>query len=153
MRVYRITRERFIHDLSGEGARLYGGRWNSKGTAVLYTSDCESLAALEVLVHTSIHAMPEDLMLAVILIPDSFSIVELAVEALPDNWNSYPSPQEVSKMGTDWVLKRETPAIKVPSVLSGSDFNYLINPLHKKSQNIEIIETRPFTFDPRINPL
>ena len=51
MIVYRLANGEFTHDLSGKGAKLYGGRWNSFGLPAVYTTEHISLAVLEILVH------------------------------------------------------------------------------------------------------
>jgi RES domain-containing protein len=50
--VYRFVSTRFPDGLSCEGARRHGGRWNSKGVAVLYCAASESLVMLELRVHS-----------------------------------------------------------------------------------------------------
>ncbi len=74
MKVFRIAKKEFIADLSGEGARLYGGRWNKKGSSVLYTSESRSLATVEYLVHLPMSIMASDVCIAEIDIPNISSI-------------------------------------------------------------------------------
>ena len=80
---YRTAEEQFARDLSGDGARTYGGRWNSKGTPLIYTSESVALAALEVLVRTS---TPKHFCRVIYQVPDSASIESIAVTELPNNW-------------------------------------------------------------------
>ena len=87
MKLFRISRDKYICDLSGEGARLLGGRWNPKGVPVIYTSTHESLAALETLVHSPIANLPDDLKIAILNIPDDLQIKEVNRNSLPDLWH------------------------------------------------------------------
>jgi len=148
MIVYRITQAEFAKDLSGTGAKMFGGRWNPKGYAVLYTSAFKSLAALEVLVHIRKTTPPPSFKIITLQIPEE-SIFELdfkSYEAL--KWDDNLST-ELQKMGKDWLDKAEHLVMKVPSRLITSESNYLINPLHEKMKMVSIIEDEYFTFDER----
>ena len=150
MRAYRITREEFAEDLSGEGARRFGGRWNRKGFSALYTASSISLAALEVLAHTSIHTMPEDLVVVEIEIPDEASRTVVPLYSLPENWRSFPAPAQLADLGTDWLRKNETLALEVPSVLIPKETNFILNPRHSEFEDVKIVEVQPFAFDARL---
>ncbi len=152
MRVYRIAREKFIQDLSGEGARLYGGRWNPKGRAVLYTSAHQSLAALEVLVHTSFQYIPPDLNMLTLKVPDELPEKIISPKDLPGNWNEYPAPSILGEIGTKWLNENATLILKVPSVVIPEEWNVLLNPAHELFSEIKIEQVKDFTFDPRFNP-
>ena len=78
MIVYRLAKAAFTA-LDGEGARLFGGRWNSPGRPMIYTAASPSLAVLEVLVHLDlpIDLMPDDYRLLAIEIPDDAPIERL----------------------------------------------------------------------------
>ena len=84
--LYRIGKTKRIRDLSGEGARLYGGRWNLKGTPVLYTSDSTALATLETLVHSPLHLMPNNRSIITLNLPDDLAVRDLSTEDLPSKW-------------------------------------------------------------------
>ena len=150
MIVYRIARTRFIRDLSGTGARLYGGRWNRKGIAVLYTSESRALATLEYLVHAPFLAAPSDLSLAALAIPESVSISEINVADLPDNWRDYPAPPALAELGTRWVLASDTLLLRVPSVVVPDEFNILINPSHPDIEGVTIHHIEGFSLDSRL---
>lgn len=150
MELYRISRKKYIRDLSGEGARLYGGRWNHKGVPVLYTSQYESLAALEILVHTPMMDIPDDLQVAVFTIPDDLIIDFLYRGQLQANWRIYPAPTYLADLGSEWTASNTSLAMKVPSVLIKSEWNLLVNPNHEAMDRLEISEIRDFTFDSRI---
>lgn len=148
MIVYRITQKEFAKDLSGEGARLYGGRWNPKGYAVIYTSAYKSLAALEVLVHLRRSKPPPSFKIIKIQIPDN-SICELNYESYEAlKWDDN-KPSELQNMGKNWLDETKYLVMAVPSRLITSESNYLINPLHPKMKVVKIVDDEYFTFDER----
>ncbi len=150
MKAYRITREKYARDLSGEGARLYGGRWNSRGYAMLYTSKQASLAALEVLVHSQIQLLPKDLVMIRLEIPGNSTIKSIRVDELPTDWKRYPSPGCVKRIGDEWLAGMESLMLSVPSTVIPEELNLLINPGHTDFSTVIIEEIRPFTFDERL---
>lgn len=150
MELYRISREKYVRDISGEGARLFGGRWNRKGVPLLYTSQSISLAALEVLVHTSISNIPTDLQLLVLEIPDEVNINGIFVEDLPENWQQYPAPEEVVEIGNEWCTSGKAVGLQVPSVIIPQEYNMVLNPVHADFTHINIKEVRDFWIDERI---
>ncbi|MDX1642686.1 MAG: RES family NAD+ phosphorylase [Balneolaceae bacterium] len=149
MNLFRISKKQYIRDLSGEGARKFGGRWNSKGYAVLYTSETESLAALETLVHASVATMPNDLILLVLSVPDNIKPDKIDVDQLHSGWRNYPAPNQLAAMGNTWIDSDSSLLLKVPSVLVQSEMNILINPNHSDADKLSIEDVRPFTFDTR----
>ena len=88
MQLYRIAAARFIRDLSGEGARLAGGRWNPKGMPVLYTADSAALALLEFFPRVTAASLPDNLAMAVLEGADALTVATINHEDLPDGWNS-----------------------------------------------------------------
>lgn len=150
MFLYRISKEKYIRDLSGEGARKYGGRWNHKGTPVVYTSEHVSLAALEVLVHVPVISLPKDLKLLRLRVSDEVSREEVNPAKLPANWKEHPAPTELKDLGTEWASNCNTLLLKVPSAVIPSEWNYLINPLHDEFEKAAVDNIDDFTFDSRI---
>lgn len=152
MRLYRIARTLYAGDLAGEGARRAGGRWNQKGTAVIYTADSVSLATLETLVHLPLNLLPHDYSLAVFELPDSLVIETLRKEALPADWSTYPAPTELANRGTDWAKKQSAVALRVPSAVTpdGESWNVLLNPLHPDFRQVSLWEITPYQFDERL---
>lgn len=151
MEVFRLSQTQFSMDLSGQGAKLYGGRWNSIGTPMLYTSSHISLCALELACNSGGLIGLKNLALTCITISNKAIIEKLDLKDLPKNWNTYPS-SNANKIQGDQFL-RSTPAIAlaVPSVLVPEEFNYLINPLHPSFEKwVQILWNKPFTFDNRI---
>lgn len=150
MIVFSLAKEKYSHDLSGKGAEITGGRWNSKGIGVLYTSESRALCTAEIAVHTQLGIIPKDYKLVQILIPDSIRIKEIHPHQLLASWNSIPYNSITQSLGNKFVEEKEFPVLKVPSAVIPGDFNYLINPGHPDSRNIEIIKTEAFSFDERL---
>jgi RES domain-containing protein len=150
MEVYRITRCEFITDLSGIGASQHPGRWNSKGTRMLYTAQSASLAALETVVHIAGLKLSASYCMIVLDIPGDL-ISSINKQHLPGNWNDYPAPDSLKSIGDNFIKDDTFLALRVPSAVVPEDYNYLINPFHKKISGIKIIRQRPFTFDGRLS--
>src|SRR5476651_2345141 len=130
MVLYRIAKCTYADDLSGTGARLYGGRWNSEGKAAVYLASSASLALLEVLVHLPPLMIPDDYCLVEIEVPDN-SITRLTQKELPPNWRDISPQLALKQMGDEFLIKKETLLLKLPSALVPEEYNYLLNPLHK----------------------
>lgn len=148
MRVYRVSNTQFARDLSGEGARLHGGRWNHVGTPCLYTSQSRSLAVLELSVNVSTTSVLRYLSMVEIEIPDDMH--ELDIPALPGNWREAPAPASTKDYGTNLLNKNRQAIIKVASSVIPEEFNYLINPKHPYAGQCTIIEVKDFVYDIRI---
>lgn len=152
MFVYRISRRLYANDLSGTGAGLYGGRWNPKGVALLYTAGSISLTCLEYLAHNFHLFDAEDTCLSKIYIPTPASIEELNPDDLPGDWQekSY-VPASTQQFGADFFHAGRSHILKVPSAIVPQEFNYLLNPLHPDHQNTIIQEQiHPFELDARL---
>ena len=150
MLVYRLARERFAHTLSGKGAAFKGARWNSVGVELLYTASNRSLAMAEVAVHLTLATLPADFMMVCILIPDSLLVQELPLSQLPTNWQSFPHPSSTQVFGDQFVAENKSCVLKIPSVVTQGDFNFLINPNHPDFAKVEIQSIEKFPFDQRI---
>lgn len=148
MVVYRITGKKHSHDLSGTGAAMYGGRWNKKGTPVLYTGQSKEIALLETIVHTPPMIFPK-LDIVSLEIPDN-SISQIGIEMLPSNWAKYPAPVVLSEIGQKWIDKENTIALKVPSCIIHSAFNIILNCRHKDFSKVKLIDIKNFKFDSRL---
>ncbi len=129
MTVYRIVKSRVrINDLSGTGAFRAGGRWNSKGTYLLYASENSSLAYLESLVHFSASDFPPHLYIVHLAIDDSAPIHLLPDGQYPGGWMNIGSAA-AKKKGDQLINGRQWLAVKVRSAINTEEYNYLINPL------------------------
>ena len=103
MLVYRICKEAYANDLSGQGSKLYGGRWNSKGTSVIYTASSISLAMLEILVHLPQHLFPKDMVLVTIELPKTYPKSEILLKDCPKFWDELPPHKNTKKIGVAWT--------------------------------------------------
>jgi RES domain-containing protein len=148
MKVYRISKCEYINDLNGTGAAWFGGRWNSKGTYILYTAATPSLALLESVVHIS--NIPAAGYCMIILDIPTDSILEIDINNLPANWQRHPSPAILRKTGDQFVLQNKYLALKLPSAIMPEDFNYLINPAHPDFKKIKVISKRKVPIDDRL---
>lgn len=149
MIVYRVGRTKYATDLNGEGARLFGGRWNNKMISCLYTSESRALAILEYTVNVNIDDIPRALSITSIEIPDR-SIKILSEADLPGNWKYSPAPSSTKKFGSKLLQDAEFPIIRIPSTIIPNEFNYLLNPLHRDSKKFKIIDISDFVYDVRI---
>lgn len=150
MIVYRLSKKAYRNDLSGKGAWLAGGRWNSKGTALLYTAESRALCMAEVAVHMPYGIIPEDYYLIAIEISTD-SMLEIKPEVLPGDWAEYPHPASTQQIGDAFVQDGKYLVLKVPSAIVPGDFNYLVNPLHDESYQVKIAAPPvAFTFDRRL---
>ena len=150
MIVFRLAKEKYSHDLSGNGAFKTGGRWNSKATAMVYTSDSRALCTAEIAVHTPLGLLPSDYEIISIEIPDSIKIKTLAKNKLPYDWNSIPHPESTQEIGDEFIKQNKSVVLKVPSAVVQGDFNYLLNPKHSDFRKIKIRKVETFSFDYRL---
>jgi len=146
MELFRITRSEYQNDLSGIGAYRFGGRWNSSGNSMLYTSSRRSLAMLEILVHWQRPTPPPDYVVVVLFVPDT-----LATTHIPYTPHDWQVEQQWSKdTGDSWLNEKKTLLMRVPSVIVPSEWNYLINATHPDAKSIKVIHIEPFQFDNRL---
>ncbi|RWY50991.1 RES family NAD+ phosphorylase [Mucilaginibacter gilvus] len=149
MILYRISACKYIESLDGTGARLYGGRWNSKGHAMVYLASSRALAMLEVLVHLQPLLIPQDFCIAEIEVPDK-SIHEIDTATLPKNWIDVSPPVAIKQIGNKFIKDGKQLLLKVPSSIVEQEFNYLINPDHPEIKSVKVLRTKPFSFDERL---
>ena len=149
MIVYRITTKEYRKDISGTGAMLYGGRWNSKGRRLLYTAGSLSLAALEIAVNLPPGAIRADFYCIEVAFDDHLTIEEPG--KLPFDWKSYPYSPSTVEVG-DRFLQHGGFCLKVPSAVIETEYNYLINPEHSAFDQVHVQDIRPFMFDQRLAP-
>jgi RES domain-containing protein len=149
-RAWRIVAARLRDSaFDGEGARLYGGRWNSPGNALIYVASSRSLAALEMLVHLPAATRHLAMCRFEIEIPEQ-AILALEGESLPPSWLGpmvHPSTQQ---LGDKWLRQQRSLALAVPSAVIPEELNYLINPQHPDFQLLTIQPAESFTFDNRL---
>lgn len=150
MRAWRLVQARYAAGaLNGEGARLFGGRWNSPGTRMVYLSDSPSLAALEILVHTR---SPDDLasyLLFAVEFP-GHHLMRLGHDELPEGWNDLMPGTGTQAVGDRWAADGSSLALAVPSAVVPQQSNFLLNPEHHAWSELQVSEPQPFFFDPRL---
>ena len=135
--------------LAERGARLYGGRWNSPGIAMVYTAGSVSLATLELLVHLDNTSVLPSFSICPVDFDDS--LVELCDPAtLPTDWNQSPPPTSLRTIGDDWISRGSSVVLRVPSAVIENENNYLINPAHPGFKKLVIGSMEAFKLDPRL---
>ena len=150
MQVYRIAQKKFINDLSGEGARLFGGRWNHRGTPLLYTAESRSLATLELLVHAQKLSALSNLSILTLEIPDKIKIDDIQkLIKLPQDWQKYTSHPELKDIVSKWI-DTDGFILKVPSAIIKEETNFLINPRHQNINMLKVLNTEDFILDERL---
>lgn len=133
---------------SGKGAADFGGRWNSRGVAIVYTSSTKSLAALESLVHLN---PPVRFKYVAIRVKFDHALIEtVPVKALPPDWQTQPPPPSTKAVGDAWVRAARSAVLALPSVIIPGEPNYLLNSAHPDFKKISIAKPEPFTFDRRL---
>jgi RES domain-containing protein len=144
---YRITRRPYA-DLSGEGARLAGGRWNSPGRAALYLAESRALAILETLVHLDLdrHLVPRDY----VILEVDLSALAGAPAWLIEGPAVAPSDADCRIIGDRFLAANQALALRVPSIIVPHAGNYVLNPAHPLSAQLGIKSIEPFAFDRRL---
>lgn len=150
LRAWRIVQAHLAeYAFNGEGARLYGGRWNHPGTAVVYTAETKSLALLELLVHVS----AQQLLRAYVCIRVDFEnalIKQINPRDLPKGWRNYPASSATRDIGSEWVASGPSAVLAVPSVIVPEEWNYLLNPAHPEFRRVRIGRAEKIEIDPRL---
>ena len=148
-RAFRVVKKRWAASaFDGEGAREYGGRWNSPGRSAVYCAGHVSLGILEVVVHADLALAP-----CYVVIPVTFE--EALVEnvdstRLPPSWRRHPASAAVVALGDAWLREGRSPVLRVPSAVVPTESNYILNPLHPEFGKIEIGKPEILDVDPRI---
>ncbi|MFZ0731462.1 MAG: RES family NAD+ phosphorylase [Candidatus Sulfotelmatobacter sp.] len=151
MRFWRICRRRYAAEAaSGEGARLYGGRWNSRGVRIVYASTSLALAAIETFVNLEPNLRPPDLVSIEGEIPETVEIDRLDPTLLPKTWYAT-RDESLRRFGDEWAKVGKTGLI-VPSAAIRREWNILLNPAHADFSKITLQEPRVFEFDVRMFP-
>lgn len=153
MDVFRISRRKYIDDLTGTGAKIAGSRWNSRGVAVVYTAGHRSLAALELLVHVPQKNQLSDMVMATLSIPDEIEIKQVSSSALPASWHRIPPEYQNQAIGDEWIRHNKFCVLRVPSAIIRAEYNFLINPAHAEIRKIRIVAKEDFILDERLMSL
>jgi len=147
---WRLVKTRYLTGaFDGEGAREFGGRWNSPGVAVVYLAESLALAALEVLVHLQ-NTSPLPAYSAVPVRFDARLVKTLSARDLPGNWRASPPPADLRSLGDAWVRGMKSPLLAVPSAVVEAERLFLLNPAHPGFHRVRIGRPRPFAMDARL---
>ena len=150
IRAWRLLKSRFSATaFDGEGARLYGGRWNSQGTRVAYASESIALTVLETLVHLQNPGVLSSYSLVSLQFPEELVEI-LKISELPPDWRASPGPPEIQRIGDQWITSSRSVVLSVPSVIVPSARNYLLNPMHRDFDRVAIDPAEAFVFDKRL---
>lgn len=148
MRVFRFVSTGFPDGLSCEGARLNGGRWNSKGVPVLYCAASEALAMLELRVHAP-HPYPRTRLRFVIEVPED-AVQDVPITELPRGWNKLPPSPASKRFGDEWVVAGSSLGLLVPSVIACEERNILLNPAHPRFKELQVVRKSRVQLDMRL---
>lgn len=149
-RAWRIVKERHVETaFDGEGARLFGGRWNSPGVPAVYASESRALATLEVLAGLQTNS----LLPGYVLIPAEFDgslVVAIELDEVPADWRQNPPAPSTQRLGDDWIARGKSAVLRVPSALVPKESNFVLNPRHPDFSAIRVQEPEPLSMDPRL---
>ena len=151
MQAYRLIKKKYADDpLSPQGAKLYGGRWNSKGNGAVYAADSVALAVLEVLVHLRDNDAMQHFILCEFTLDEAL-LMKLDPGKLPKDWRADPPPFSTMAIGDEWLSTGASLALAVPSTIVPVQSNLIINPAHEKFDALaDSMTIEPFPFDPRL---
>ncbi len=147
VRAWRIYKAKHASTaLTGEGARLYGGRWNSRGISVIYAAESLALACLEMLVHErrlrSYRYRALDF--------DGTLMTQVSMTSLPPSWAASRPPAGNLRIGDEWIAGAVSAVLRVPSALVPGEYNYLLNPAHPDFAQIRFDDEQMLKLDPRL---
>ncbi len=147
MIVYRLAIQEYASDLSGEGAAIYGGRWNPAGLKALYSSEHISLCILEILARTNIDINPPAYQLVILEFPEKNMTVIKPLE-LKAAWKQH--VEYTQWIGEEFLKNNQSLALQVPSAIVERENNFLLNPFHKNYSQVKIISIEPLDLDKRL---
>ena len=150
MHFWRICRRRYAADAAtGKGGRWYGGRWNSRGVRVVYTSTSLALAALETFVNLEPNLQPRDLVSIEGEMSEELEMGRPDQKTLARDWHKT-RDESLLRFGDEWIRAGQTVALLVPSAAIRGEWNVLLNPVHPDFQKVKLGEPVPFHFDTRM---
>jgi len=150
IRGWRITKSRFAQNaFDGEGAYLYGGRWNNPGSRIVYISESIALATLELLVNgISPHEANQYVSIPVEIPEDTVTVFD--IDDLPTDWKEDPAPDSTKAIGDTWAGDLASVVLQVPSAVVDTERNFLINPAHPDFSKLRIGSSKQYIFDGRL---
>lgn len=153
--VWRIAVEAATYtanDLSGAGAKISGGRWNSPGTPIIYSASSIALATIETVLNLRGGGLPFNRFLVRIDIPDNVWNARAVLDPLPGGWDAIPAGMTSRTVGDSWVASNKTALLLVPSVSVPDEFNILISPSHADTSALVATTIKRWIYDPRFFP-
>lgn len=148
---FRICKTKYVATaFDGEGAFRFGGRWNSRGTRIIYTAGSLALAALEMLVHLQDEEMLFEYSFVTAQFDDELVLSVNEFRPLPPDWSATPAPLKVLQIGDEWAQELASPILEVPTSVIPLENNYLLNPAHPDFQKIVLGNPANFVFDERL---
>lgn len=148
MKLYRLGQQPHIASTAGLGGLYSDGRWHEIGTPILYTSEHLSLAKLEVLANAA--SLPRRYFLLTLEVPDDAGVQYLEEADLPPGWNSLPYNKATARLAQEWISAGAHWLLRVPSIHSTNEYNYLLNPLHPDHARLRTVSLEPHPFDVRL---
>ncbi len=149
--VFRICKTKYVATaFDGEGAFRFGGRWNSRGTRIIYTAGSLALAALEMLVHLDDDELLVAYSFVAAQVPPELVLPVAALRSLPKNWKASPTLLAMQQIGDDWVGTKASAVLEVPTSIVPLEKNYLLNPAHPDFAKITLDKPHRFAFDERL---
>jgi len=144
MLLYRIGKTKYAHDVTGIGAKLNGGRWNHEGFPCIYLAESRALSLLEYAAHAALNILPPTLSFTTFELPEH-SIRQLSVNELPATWLQRPHSKEGRDIGSALLSKQEWLLLKIPSVIIGQEFNFVLNTLHPLISAVKITDVNAYS--------
>lgn len=149
MLLYRIGATKYANDLTGQGAKLNGGRWNHPGIPCIYAGEWRGIVLLEYSAHVSIHDIRRALSFTTFSVPGD-SITTIKIADLPGNWKAFPHPKETRDLGSKLLNENTSLVIKIPSVIIEEEYICLINPNHPRIGEVKVFSVKDYPYDLRI---
>lgn len=140
-------------DLTGKGAEKTGGRWNRKGTPLIYASASIALACLETLVHLA-GGVPLPLNRYLVRIPISPTAWRKRTVFDPSahvGWDAEPPGLVSMNWGTEWARSGASLVAEVPSIIVAEEANILINPAYFGAARLKVTKLRKWSYDLRLS--
>ena len=146
MIVYRIAKGDWIHDLTGEGARRYGGRWSPRGVPLIYAAENRSLAVLNLLLQLPAPLLPEDWRIATLEVPDD-GVASLNDQQYALPAGTPPPGRSWQAIGHAWLRSERSLALRVPSEVGKEEAHILINPRHPQASRVRLVDVGPVAWN------
>jgi RES domain-containing protein len=149
--VFRLGKHAYRAQLfSGEGGLYASGRWTARGQPVVYTSASISLAVLEYTVNYRRRGWVPATVLGRASIPTGVTVETVSIDELPPRWSAADPPPQLQKIGGQWLERRRSVVLRLPSAIVTEEWNYLLNPLHADFGKLTFSAPQPFNFDRRV---